>query len=273
MAKQHTLVPLTGKIGESSYYYTRNGGFQMRRINPNMSERVKTEPGFENTRKQAQEFGSAGSTAGALVRTMLDRWRYIITPRAAGDMTQVAYAGLKTDVVMPFGRRSLPQSAFSEYMAAFNRHIKNPLLPGVVTFMENNIKWDEENSKVTSQAPFTITTEMLTYMKRYGLSQIEFKVYNLTNVVSHFVQAMAGYTPGYGLISNSPVFSGTAEASESAGELIWPSMSIAMLPRPIQAQNECGGILVLMFPEKTINQVQYVQQRLCAARWIPIATI
>lgn len=273
MAKQHTLVPLTGKIGESSYYYTRNGGFQMRRINPNMSERVKTDPQFENTRLQAQEFGAAGSTAGALVRTMLDRWRYIITPKAAGDMTQVAYAGIKTDLVHPFGQRSLPTTAFDDYMAEFNRHIKNTLPSGVLAFMENNIKWDEENSKVTCQNPFTVTDEMLTYMQRYGLSQIVFKIYNLTNVVSFFVQGMARYTPGYGLISNAPVFSGTATSSQSAGQIIWPNMSIAMQPQPIQAQNTCGGILVLMFPEKIINQVRYVQQRLCAARWIPIATI
>lgn len=273
MAKQHTLVNLTGKIGESSYYYTRNGGFQIRRINPNMSERVKTEPGFQNTRLNANEFGAAGSTVIPLMSYIHNHYSWALKPGANGRMVKKTRVLIQSDVLHPFGRRSLPQTTFELYMNEFNRQQRRQIPQYITQFMEENMYWDVENQKLSCGQKFTVSQPMLDMIKMGKVYGVEFRVFTLSNVVSFFSQASAGYTSGAAIRSTGMYFEGGVNIYSSEGETIWPAVSLNVSPKPVFSDNLIGGILVVMLPYKWVNDQEYYLDKQSALRWMKIKTV
>lgn len=71
MPRQKGLYRIKGKHQGLSYYSVKDGvGDVFRRINEQMSQRVKTEPEFANTRKYAEEFGVCTTTANAIYENL-----------------------------------------------------------------------------------------------------------------------------------------------------------------------------------------------------------
>lgn len=71
MPRQKGLYRIKGKHNGLSYYSVKDGvGDVFRRINEQMSQRVKTEPEFVNTRKYAEEFGVCTTTANAIYESL-----------------------------------------------------------------------------------------------------------------------------------------------------------------------------------------------------------
>ena len=66
MALQTGNIKIKGKLNGQSYFYSRDGGYQLRELNPTISTRVKTEDGYLNTRLFAREFGSCGNFASKI---------------------------------------------------------------------------------------------------------------------------------------------------------------------------------------------------------------
>lgn len=112
MAKQQGIYKTSGVVDDLAYYYSRNGGWLKRKINPNFGEWVKTRDEFANTRKNAAEFSAAGQTASALVRGITQRWRFITTPKLTGDATTVCIAGQRLNTSGTWGERSFNPAYF-----------------------------------------------------------------------------------------------------------------------------------------------------------------
>lgn len=67
MAKQRGIHQISGTVNNLTYYeqkYVRGG--LIRRVNGGMSERLKTDPAFENTRKKNAVFGMCSKIASAV---------------------------------------------------------------------------------------------------------------------------------------------------------------------------------------------------------------
>lgn len=89
MAKQSGLHQIKGKIGEYSYYkQTGVSGGLIRGINQGMSERVKNDAAYANTRLNNQEFGAAANTAALLGQTVTPKFRPMILPFSQSKMAK-----------------------------------------------------------------------------------------------------------------------------------------------------------------------------------------
>jgi len=82
MAKQTGLIKLKGKIGDLSFYKTKDGHLAREKGGVD-AERIARDPAFIRTRENGAEFGSSAS-AGKLMR---DALRPLIMRAADGRVT------------------------------------------------------------------------------------------------------------------------------------------------------------------------------------------
>ena len=82
MAKQIGIIKLKGKIGDLSFYKTKDGHLAREKGGVD-AERIKNDPAFERTRENGAEFGSAAKS-GKLVR---DSFRTLMMRSSDGRVT------------------------------------------------------------------------------------------------------------------------------------------------------------------------------------------
>lgn len=126
MAKQSGIHQIRGKVGQMSYYRQKDVPTGLvRSINQGMSTRVKEDAAFANTRLNAAEFGAAGSFAGALVRSISQRWRTILNPFTTGQLVKPILDELKSDTTHPWGQRVFTDETWKPVvMSALQEHSK-----------------------------------------------------------------------------------------------------------------------------------------------------
>lgn len=163
MAKQTGIFGVKGKLNGTSFYQSKNGGNLIKSLPINFGERVKTEPAFENTRKNASEFGVAAAFAGDLVKVVAQRWRYILKSSIVGDMSKTCLALLKKDTVHPWGQRVIRREYIHDVISKYNTYSKNPMPNDWRIFMDNMITIAQglpEYMVVTLDNPLQTTARM-----------------------------------------------------------------------------------------------------------------
>ena len=92
MARQKGIIKLTGKIGDLSFYKSKDG-FLAREKGGVEAERIKNDPAFVRTRENGAEFGSSASSGKLLrdtIRTMMQNASDgRVTSRLTKVMTQI----------------------------------------------------------------------------------------------------------------------------------------------------------------------------------------
>jgi len=92
MARQKGIIKLTGKIGDLSFYKSKDG-YLAREKGGVEAERIKNDPAFERTRENGAEFGSSASSGKLLrdtIRTMMQNASDSrVTSRLTKVMTQI----------------------------------------------------------------------------------------------------------------------------------------------------------------------------------------
>lgn len=112
MPKQNSTIQLRGKFQGRSYYFAKGhqSGF-MRAINPNMSERVKTEPNYALTRAYAAEFGHANGWASRALQSLRDVEVYKEPNKLRRALLGLIRGEMKKDTSNPIGARILKGSS------------------------------------------------------------------------------------------------------------------------------------------------------------------
>jgi len=106
MAKQSSLLKITGKLDDLIFYKTRDG-YVVRRKYAGTGKRVKHDPAYERFREHQSEFGRAGKAA-RLIRTALysqlhETADYQMTSRLVRDL----HAIIRSDTVNLRGMRTI----------------------------------------------------------------------------------------------------------------------------------------------------------------------
>lgn len=163
MAKQTGIFGVKGKLNGTSFYQSKNGGNLIKSLPINFGERVKTEPAFENTRKNASEFGVAASFAGNLVKVVAQRWRYILKSSIVGEMSKTCLSLLRMDTVHPWGERVIKGEYIHDVISKYNTYSKNQMPADWRVFMDNMITIAQglpEYMVVTLDNPLQTTARM-----------------------------------------------------------------------------------------------------------------
>lgn len=124
MAKQSGIHQLRGKVGEHSYYRQTgiNAGL-VRQINQGMSQRVKTDAAYANTRLNNAEFGAAGQVAALLGKLVHPKFRPMILPFSQSIMAK-AILDLARDSSESWGRRVVTSSQTEDLAAILTKTSK-----------------------------------------------------------------------------------------------------------------------------------------------------
>lgn len=110
MAQQESIIKLKGKIGDLTFYKTRDG-YQARQATGVNPERIATEPNYQRTRENNAEFAT-GATAAKRLRDVL-RPMILLTydPKMPGRLFSRVMRVVKADPVNDRGERQvLPEN-------------------------------------------------------------------------------------------------------------------------------------------------------------------
>lgn len=129
MAKQRGIHQIKGKINNLCYYEQKyvKGGL-IRRINEAMSERLKSDPAFANTRHANAIFGGASMCAGALLEFFSSRATYLFKPYRQALLTKLVMKDLSTQSATSAFPAFLPNSQMvRNFPSVIDNIVKNKL--------------------------------------------------------------------------------------------------------------------------------------------------
>ena len=132
MARQEGLIKLKGRIGDLTFYETKDG-YQARGKKGISGDRILNDPKFQRTRENFAEFGTAGK-AGKLFRNVFKPYSIGLADRRNSNrLTKLMLAVVKADAVNIRGQRKV-LDAETEMLQGFefniNAEVKNVVSMG-----------------------------------------------------------------------------------------------------------------------------------------------
>lgn len=269
MAKQSGIHGIRGKINGVSYYSSKNGGQLIRKINEGMSSRVKTAKEYANTRLNNAEFGAAGSLAGAIVRPISQRWRFILDSIATGKLVKAIKAAMMQDTASPWGERVVPLTEMAHLQNVFNGFSKNEMPQEVVNLLQNKLTYNAGTKEISISDPCTLSAENRAQLLDKGATHITSKVFAF-NVRKPYIGADGKtYVPAGSLLVDMSNDFGTEHTSIAENDPITSAAEVTDSPAVLNEESHLGGVLIVLLPERKVGNEYYTLQESCSAYWCP----
>lgn len=269
MAKQGGIHKIRGKIGEASYYQSQVGGYLIRGINQGMSERVKNDPAFANTRLNATEFGGAGKLAGAMVSAVSLRWRWILSPVATGKLSSAIKNAMAQDTTNPWGEREVLLSQMDILQAAYSEFSKNQLPEDFAEFV--NKMFIGQDGSVLEAGDGTLSVSTANEMLAKGIEGVQIYGYLMQVSTPEFDPAAGKYTTPRVIVRElaHDDIEVAAGADFEFGSIDLP-ISRGVVLKPQNVAGNMRGLLFVMLPYRVVNNQKYILQEHCACSWTSI---
>ena len=267
MAKQKSIFKIKGVVDGQSFFYSKLGGYQLRKINPNMSERVKTEPAFENTRLAASEFKGAASTASAIVRGVTSRWRFFSTPKLVGDLTKFIIAQNPSDPSHPWGQRTLTQNVLGNVQNYYNSRQKVQMPSFIKQYFDEKVTYQSSGSQLVLSTPLTMSLDDQQHLLSQGATHIRMEVWGYEVVFSHYDAILKQWIPALSRLSSIRATSSTMSLINNDDLIIFPASTPAIEFNPTNQADRMSGVLVTYLPLKRVEGWYHTLQRLCSVYW------
>lgn len=269
MAKQSGIHGIRGKINGVSYYSSKNGGQLIRKINEGMSSRVKTAKEYANTRLNNAEFGAAGSLAGAIVRPISQRWRFILDSIATGKLVKAIKAAMMQDTASPWGERVVPLTEMAHLQDVFNGFSKNEMPQEVVTVLQNNVTYSAADHQITFAEPGMMSSDLAQQLTDKGATHFTTKVFAF-NVRKPYIGADGkSYVPAEALFVDMSSLIGLDNTPIAVDSNFFDNVSFNNAPAVLNEESHLGGVLVVLLPERKVGNEYFTLQELCSAYWCP----
>lgn len=272
MAKQTGLIRIRGKVGDHVYYTSKVGGALMREQNAGMSERVKTDPAYANTRLNASEFGGAGKLAGAIISPVSQRWRYILDSTATGVLAKVIKEGMAQDTGNPWGERQLPVTFMPNVQAKYNELSKNEMPSIIVQGIQNSslIIGAQQLLRINNLEDVEMDTDFVTSLRAKGAEGVIVQLFSWQVGNAVFNPASGKYEVN--AASRRFTFLRMVDEELAVGTSILQGENFnvggrGQAPIPQNATDHLGGVCVIMLPYKVVSNEKYILQEHCAAYW------
>lgn len=270
MPKQASLHKINGKADGRSYYYSQNGGWLSRTINPGMSERVKTAPEFANTRRNGKEFGSIGMLCGGIVRSLSSRWRFILDPVTTGKYVKEVYNLLRSKSGV-WGQRELGATDNQLIYPMLNKYSKNDLPLDIASqFTVGSVKY--VSGAVTEIV--LNNAEGLSFPEGWG----EDLLAKGADKVKMQLVALRSVDPTYSADGDNYTMNGTtqmvvfSDATVSVGTATesFVDEKIPFADCDWSSSDDPQAIGLVVLPMKTVGSNSYVMQELCSFHCVAV---
>lgn len=269
MAKQSGIHGIRGKINGVSYYSSKNGGQLIRKINEGMSSRVKTAKEYANTRLNNAEFGAAGSLAGAIVRPISQRWRFILDSIATGKLVKAIKAAMMQDTASPWGERVVPLTEMAHLQDVFNGFSKNEMPQEVVNVLQNAFTYAAGTATIDNDEDVEMTSDTAQQLLDKGATDFMTKVFAF-NVRKPYIGADGKtYVPADSLLVDISSQFGSITKPIAEDTVMVNAGQLSNSPAVINEETHLGGILVVLLPQRKVGNEYYTLQELCSAYWCP----
>ena len=269
MAKQSGIHGIRGKINGVSYYSSKNGGQLIRKINEGMSSRVKTAKEYANTRLNNAEFGAAGSLAGAIVRPISQRWRFILDSIATGKLVKAIKASMMQDTASPWGERVVPLTEMAHLQDVFNGFSKNEMPQEVVNSLQNDVTFNAISKELSFATSAPMTADTAQQLLDKGATHLTSKVFAF-NVRKPYIGADGKtYVPAESLMVDISDDFGYPHISIAQNASITAGGDRQNAPAVLNEDSHLGGVLVVLLPERKVGNEYFTLQELCSAYWCP----
>lgn len=267
MAKQKGLHKLAGKVDEQSYYYSKNGGYQSRKINPGIGERVKTDPAYYNTRLNNAEFGAAGACAGAMIREVSKRWRYILDSIATGKMVKELKALMELDTTSPWGQRVIQLADMAGVQEKYNQFSKNEMFEEIVNHISSKVKYNSTTNKLINSDSLIIDASFLERLQAIGATGFRVSINVFTVSAPTFIEVAHKYAPSIATLSN---VSTTESRDVEVGDDVIDVFDVTVSSVPQNSALVFGGVLVIFEPLRKVGTTYATLQQHCSAYWTAV---
>lgn len=255
MAKQSGLHQIKGKVGEHSYYrQTGVSGGLIRSINQGLSERVKTDQAYANTRLNNVEFGGACNVAGLLGGIVMPKFRPMILPFSQSNMAKRILEIVKSQSG-DWGKRSVSSSDTARLADILSATSKRNVHEFVTVEVE-----DDGNGEVLCK--WSWTSEQATLMSSLGITDVQI-VFTQFDVATGKFSAVEGKIHnGYTRARGSQVF--VQEVEAGADDFGTERIETSVFAPTPELYNPHQFFVAVVLPIRKINNVSHVLQEYCS---------
>jgi hypothetical protein len=107
MGRQDGIIKIKGQLGGISFYKTKHDGYQARQKGGIDPHRLKTDPAFQRTRENGQEFGRAGRASKLMRHALSTLLHHLSDGRMAGRLTRDMLKVIQADTTSVRGKRNV----------------------------------------------------------------------------------------------------------------------------------------------------------------------
>ncbi len=262
MAKQSGLHQIKGKIGEHSYYrQTGVSGGLIRSINQGLSDRVKNDEAYSNTRLNNQEFGAACNVAAILGKCVTPKFRPMILPfsqsKMAKEILKVARANTEN-----WGQRVVTSSdtaKLCEILTSMSKRDAKEFVTNIVN----------RTSASIANVGSSYTAEQASLMSSLGINELSVAcaIYDLGT--GQWVPYAGEMSTGYiGHIESTNTFTSQAIVAGTGANGDDDLDADTFVPAPNHAGHQIVVFVVL--PARVINSVPHILQEFCSFEAMPL---
>lgn len=263
MAKGQSTFRQLGKIDGRKYYQVKGvDGIVSQSINQGMSNRVKNDAAYANTRLNNAEFGGAGSTAGAITRALTQKWRYLLVPFATGKIAKDVRAIMIQDSTGKWGQRGLTgttwQAVLAEKISSYSKNSVDDYVGPVFTCVLSS----ETGLAFDASSEGGVFNEKLQSLGCTGVRII---------LQAGFITASTYDASSDKYVSAAVDFKENKSLDVEFGTE--SETNITRLDIKVSAQSDnklyCG--MAIMLPYKEVNGQKYIMQEHCSFKMVAAA--
>lgn len=251
MAKGISTFKQLGKI-DGRKYYTMKGvdGIVSSNINQGMSNKVKNDPAYDNTRRNNYEFGMATSTAGAITKAFSQKWRYLLAPFATAKLAKDALRIAKTVATAGWGNRALS----SDNVLSFFPDLMQKVIKNDISDFSNIAV-----SRMEIEGDFSILVSANDLINDKAMAA---GCDGVRVVVTH-----TNITPATGGYDDKAIVPALAQNTTLGTQDVdfGDDLSLSI---PLESSYKDGIDCIVLLPYRTIGTDKYIMQEFCSAKFV-----
>lgn len=264
MAKGQSTFRQLGKIDGRKYYQVKGvDGIVSQSINQGMSNRVKNDAAYANTRLNNAEFGGAGSTAGAITRALSQKWRYLLVPFATGKIAKDVRSIMMLDATGKWGQRGLTGTTWQALLAEkISAYSKNSVAD--YTGLEMDCIFNSSEGLRVTYTASSLRNEIVEAAGADGviisflIGKVDASAYDTTS--KHYAPAVSDL---------QEIYSTECPWGESESQ----DFSRGDIKATAQVANTIYCALMVILPYKEVNGLKYIMQEHCSFKMVAAHTI
>lgn len=272
MAKQRALFKITGQLEDKSFYYSRVDGYQVRKLDPTLSDRVKLGKNYQNTRNTAAEFRAVANTASVICDNLWKEFPGYLKNGLKPQLVRIGMLGVQNDTSHEWGKRNIPDSVHDLIRECVNRYSKNPLPDFMKSWVAKALTYDAVNRTMSISSPLTTTAAYEQWLLLQGADSVTVNLVSVNVEIAINRGQKEAMTEAVYMARSATPYQGGGQITGNGGMTIFTTISNFPVSQLSEGSGMVNGLLVIVKPIKTVGLTQYVLSSPKSLGWYVIKT-